>query len=84
MSPDTRRNLLHLIDHRGSADDQARQDFRAFSVPSTKKQKKTWRYREVFDLTTEFGRRDWTRTNDPHHVKVGNPDAKGSLWTQFS
>jgi hypothetical protein len=20
-----------------------------------------------------FGRRDWTRTNDPHHVKAGHP-----------
>ena len=22
-------------------------------------------------MKTEFGRRDWTRTNDPHHVKAG-------------
>ena len=21
-------------------------------------------------VPTKFGRRDWTRTNDPHHVKV--------------
>ena len=25
---------------------------------------------EVFDLIEDVGRRDWTRTNDPHHVKV--------------
>jgi hypothetical protein len=24
----------------------------------------------VLVFNTEFGRRDWTRTNDPHHVKV--------------
>jgi len=22
------------------------------------------------EVETEIGRRDWTRTNDPHHVKV--------------
>jgi len=27
---------------------------------------------EVFDLIEDVGRRDWTRTNDPHHVKVVN------------
>ena len=31
---------------------------------------RTSRHREVLDLLTVFGRRDWTRTNDPHHVKV--------------
>jgi hypothetical protein len=25
---------------------------------------------QVLEIPTEFGRRDWTRTNDPHHVKV--------------
>ena len=35
-----------------------------------RKEKSTSRFRQVLDLTTEFGRRDWTRTNDPHHVKV--------------
>ena len=40
-------------------------------VPSWYRQEKsTWRRRQVLDSTTEFGRRDWTRTNDPHHVKV--------------
>jgi hypothetical protein len=24
----------------------------------------------VLNLPTEFGRREWTRTIDPHHVKV--------------
>ena len=33
-------------------------------------EKSTWRLRQVLDSTTVFGRRDWTRTNDPHHVKV--------------
>jgi len=26
----------------------------------------------VLDLIEDIGRRDWTRTNDPHHVKVVN------------
>jgi hypothetical protein len=26
--------------------------------------------KEMLDLTEDVGRRDWTRTNDPHHVKV--------------
>jgi len=25
---------------------------------------------KVLDLIEDIGRRDWTRTNDPHHVKV--------------
>jgi len=25
---------------------------------------------EVLDSIEDVGRRDWTRTNDPHHVKV--------------
>jgi hypothetical protein len=33
-------------------------------------EKSTWRCRQVLDLPTEFGRREWTRTIDPHHVKV--------------
>jgi hypothetical protein len=33
-------------------------------------EKSTWRFRQVLDLPTEFGRREWTRTIDPHHVKV--------------
>ena len=32
--------------------------------------KSTERFREVLDLYTVIGRRNWTRTNDPHHVKV--------------
>ena len=27
--------------------------------------KSTWRFRQVLDRSTGFGRRDWTRTNDP-------------------
>jgi hypothetical protein len=38
-------------------------------LPHSKQSGATWR-RFVFDFPTEFGRRDWTRTNDPHHVKV--------------
>ena len=38
-------------------------------------EKSTWRCRQVLDLPTVFGRREWTRTIDPHHVKVGNADA---------
>jgi len=26
-------------------------------------------FSEVLDLIEDIGRRDWTRTNDPHHVK---------------
>ena len=33
-------------------------------------EKSTWLFHQVLDFPTEFGRRDWTRTNDPHHVKV--------------
>ena len=33
-------------------------------------EKSTWCRRQVLDSSTKFGRRDWTRTNDPHHVKV--------------
>jgi hypothetical protein len=35
-----------------------------------RQEKSTERFRQVLVLPTEFGRRDWTRTNDPHHVKV--------------
>jgi hypothetical protein len=35
-----------------------------------RQEKSTWRLRQVLVPSTEFGRRDWTRTNDPHHVKV--------------
>ncbi len=27
-------------------------------------------FADPFDFITISGRRDWTRTNDPHHVKV--------------
>jgi len=27
-------------------------------------------FSKVLDLIEDIGRRDWTRTNDPHHVKV--------------
>ena len=27
-------------------------------------------FSEVLDSIEDVGRRDWTRTNDPHHVKV--------------
>ena len=40
-------------------------------------EKSTWRHRQVLDFPTQFGRRDWTRTNDPHHVKVGKRDDPG-------
>jgi hypothetical protein len=33
-------------------------------------EKSTWRRRQVLDPSTNSGRRDWIRTNDPHHVKV--------------
>jgi hypothetical protein len=33
-------------------------------------QKSTWRLRKVLVVSTKFGRREWTRTIDPHHVKV--------------
>jgi hypothetical protein len=33
-------------------------------------EKKTEHFCQVLDFITNFGRRDWTRTNDPHHVKV--------------
>ena len=35
-----------------------------------RQEKSTERLRKVLVFPTEFGRRDWTRTNDPHHVKV--------------
>ena len=37
----------------------------------------------VLDSIHDFGRRDWTRTNDPHHVKVGKQDVAGPSWTSF-
>jgi len=37
-------------------------------------EKSTGHFCQVLDFPTEFGRRDWTRTNDPHHVKVGKRD----------
>lgn len=46
----------------------------AFAVGNVVKrycqEKSTWRLHQVLFSSTEFGRRDWTRTNDPHHVKV--------------
>jgi NADH dehydrogenase [ubiquinone] 1 alpha subcomplex assembly factor 1 len=36
----------------------------------TGQEKSTWRCHQVLVSSTKFGRRDWTRTNDPHHVKV--------------
>ena len=41
--------------------------FRTFFVPP---KTKGLAISQALDSTTEFGRRDWTRTNDPHHVKV--------------
>jgi hypothetical protein len=35
-----------------------------------RQEKSTWLFRQVPVFPTESGRRDWTRTNDPHHVKV--------------
>ncbi len=29
-----------------------------------------WRIRKLVTSEEKIGRRDWTRTNDPHHVKV--------------
>jgi len=39
------------------------------ALPHQKK-KSPERFRQVLDFITVSGRRDWTRTNDPHHVKV--------------
>ena len=49
-----------------------------------RQEKSTWRFRQVPDLSTEFGRRDWTRTNDPHHVKVGERDVLEHPGIEFS
>ena len=43
---------------------------RHFALPRNRKEKRTWRFRQVLNSSTEFGRREWTRTIDPHHVKV--------------
>jgi hypothetical protein len=32
--------------------------------------KAAFAFLQLPDLLVKFGRRDWTRTNDPHHVKV--------------
>ena len=50
----------------------------------TTKKKSTGRFRQVLDSTTEFGRREWTRTIDPHHVKVGSGDVTELPGTYFS
>jgi hypothetical protein len=40
-------------------------------APATKKHLTiTKGVRQVLDLPTDCGRREWTRTIDPHHVKV--------------
>jgi hypothetical protein len=49
--------------------------FRQLAIPPCApmlgaQEKSTWRCRQVLVLPTEFGRREWTRTIDPHHVKV--------------
>jgi hypothetical protein len=45
--------------------------FGTFLVPPTKKHLTITRgSRQVLDVSTKFGRREWTRTIDPHHVKV--------------
>jgi len=31
----------------------------------------------------KIGKRDWTRTNDPHHVKDGNTSIRGIKWNDF-
>ncbi len=45
--------------------------FKAVGHTNVKPPKKsTERFRQVLDSIVFVGRRDWTRTNDPHHVKV--------------
>ena len=40
------------------------------SERSLRKRKKPLRAALILLKNQVFGRRDWTRTNDPHHVKV--------------
>ena len=35
-----------------------------------RQEKSIRRFHQMLFLPTDSGRRDWTRTNDPHHVKV--------------
>jgi hypothetical protein len=44
---------------------------RLFRTFSYRQRQRAWRNRQALDFPTMLGRRNWTRTNDPHHVKVG-------------
>ena len=69
----------HACEHAGKSrnssgmPDQAGGVMGILSAPSkgtARQQKSTRGCHRVLSIPTGSGRRDWTRTNDPHHVKV--------------
>ena len=49
---------------------EARQQRSLTKTQLASKQKRPEQNAQASQPNEEFGRRDWTRTNDPHHVKV--------------
>jgi hypothetical protein len=54
-----------------------------FILFSYRQKLRAWHICQALDFPTEFGRREWTRTIDPHHVKVGKLDFLGCPGTLF-